>query len=69
MNADTKYVYMCQTDWNWELGEAMGGAEVYCSVDDLKQERKCVSSCGVVKVKVELVEVVEEGKGWENEEK
>lgn len=58
---------MCQTDWNWELGEAMGGTEIYCSEADCRQERKCVDSCGIVKVKVELVEVVHPGKPWEKE--
>lgn len=64
---EPKYGYMCQTDFNWELGEACGGTEVYCSVEDLKQERKCAQSCGIVKVKVELVEIVDKGTRWENE--
>jgi len=62
-----KYGYMCQTDWDWEIGEALGGTEVYCSVEDLRRERRCVESCGVVKVRVELVEVVNPGKGFKNE--
>ena len=72
MSEVSKIGYMCATDWYWELGEARGGTKVYCSVSDLKRERKCVSSCGIVKVKVELVEVVEvvdEGKGFGNETK
>ena len=69
MSEVSKIGYMCQTDWDWEFGEARGGTAVYCSEADLKRERKCVSSCGIVKVKVELVEVVEEGKGFGNETK
>jgi len=61
---EPKYGYMCTTDFNWEVGEALGGTTIYPSVEDLKHHRKCVEKCGVVKVEVKLVEVVEPGKGW-----
>jgi hypothetical protein len=61
---EVKTGYMCQTDWNWELGEALGGTTIYPTIEDLKTERKCTDSCGVVKVKIELIEVVEPGKEW-----
>lgn len=65
---EPRYGYMCLTDWNWELGEALGGTEVYCSINDLKQERKCVEQCGIVKVKIEMAEVVEPGsRDWRSE--
>jgi hypothetical protein len=56
--------YMCQVDYDWELGEALGGTEVYCSVEDLKKERKCVKNCGIVKVKVTLEECVQKEVPW-----
>lgn len=64
----TKYGYMCQTDWNWELGEARGGTEIYASVEDCKRSRRCVEQCGIVKVKIDLVEVVESGKGFSSKD-
>lgn len=66
---DSKVGYMCQTDWDWEIGEALGGTKIYSSANDLKRERKCVENCGIVKVKVELIEVVDEGKGFSSEKK
>lgn len=68
MSKKSKVGYMCQTDFDWELGEARGGTEVYCSVTDLKRKRKCVEQCGIVKVKVSLVEVVDPGTGWGKKE-
>ena len=52
--------YMCGVDWQHELGHAMGGNVVYPSVEDLKANRKCVRSCGIVKVEVKLVEWVQD---------
>lgn len=64
----SKYGYMCQVDWNWELGEARGGTEIYASIEDCKRKRECVKNCGIVKVKIELVEVVEPGKRFGDEQ-
>ena len=66
--ADPRYGYMCQTDFDWELGEALGGTDVYASVKDIKRSRTCVANCGIVKVKIEFVEVVEPGTGFGQEE-
>jgi len=60
-----KIGYMCAIAWDWELGEACGGTKVYCSMEDLKREHKCVSSCGIVKVKVELIEIIDEGRDFD----
>lgn len=55
-------LYMCKTDFDYELGNATGGVEVYSSLCDLRRSRPCVyegdEQCGIVKVRVELVEVV-----------
>jgi len=52
--------YMCKTDYEVELGGRSGGNVVYPSISDLKEHRKCVEECGIVKVAVSLVEVVQE---------
>lgn len=60
---NVRYGYMCRTDWDHEIGEgnAAGGTRVYESIEDLKSDRSCVTNCGIVKVKVELTEVIEIG--------
>ncbi len=49
-----KIGYMCKTDYEYELENASGGAEIYSSVNDLKKHRKCWSDCGIVKVEIIL---------------
>lgn len=50
-------LYMCGVDWRHELGEAAGGTPMYASKEDLVRCRKCVSSCGVVRLKVTAEEI------------
>lgn len=50
--------YMCQIDFDEELGHAMDGTKVYSSIDDLKDDHKCWRGCGIVKVNVTYVETV-----------
>ena len=52
--------FMCGIDFQHELGEASGGNVVYPSLKDAETNLPCHKSCGVVKVKVELVEWVKE---------
>lgn len=54
--------YMCMVDWGCELGCAAGGNKVYASVEDLKESRACVEGCGIVKVRVQFLEVIDAGK-------
>jgi hypothetical protein len=62
---EPKFGYMCKTEYDWEVGEALGASRIYCSVDDLKNNRKCVENCGIVKVKIEMVEIVQpENRNW-----
>ena len=68
MSKKAKYGYMCTTNWDWELGEALGGTAIYPSVDDLKRECKCVTHCGITKVKISFVKMVDPGKGFKSEE-
>ena len=58
---EPRYGYMCSIDWNWELGEALGGSTIYPSLKDLKDNHD-VEHCGVVKVKIVLEEVIEKGR-------
>lgn len=56
--AKTKTAYMCAVDFDWELGEAMGGVRLYPSKEDCLANRACVEACGMVKVKVTLDKVI-----------
>jgi len=51
--------YMCKVDFECELGFAEGGNTVYPSVENLKERRKCTPQCGIVKVAVRCLEVVQ----------
>jgi hypothetical protein len=53
--------YMDRVDFGFELGMATGGNRVYASVEDLKERSRCVASCGIVKVRVQFLELVEPG--------
>ena len=44
--------YMCAVDFDWELGEALGGVTIYPSKKDCLDKRPCSKVCGMVKVKV-----------------
>ena len=60
--------YMCLTDFECELGMASGGNTVHPSIEDLKKRRTCVSSCGIVEVKVSFSRIIEPGKEWSADE-
>ena len=45
-----KVFYMDATDFEWELGEALGPTDTYSSLEDLLKRRKCSQTCGVVKI-------------------
>lgn len=59
---DGDYVigYMCLTDFECELGGAVGGVTVHSSVEDLRRFRGCVSECGIVEVEVRARRIVQE---------
>jgi hypothetical protein len=57
-------LFMCKTDFEYELGEAAGGNTVFPSLEDAKANLKCWQQCGIVEVKVEFVKTVEKGTGW-----
>lgn len=57
----TVKAYMCQIDWECELGEAHPCTALYPSVETLKEQRKCVQGCGIVEVEITLSKVVDVG--------
>lgn len=54
--AESKECYMDLTHWQ----ELLNGhyTEIYSSLEELKDDLACWDQCGVVKLKVEVVEVV-----------
>jgi len=58
----SRFGYMCQVDFTHELGDVEN--TVYPSVKSLEKARKCVKQCGIVKVKIEKVELVKNGQRW-----
>lgn len=53
--------YMCLVDWKYEAPANYAGNHIYYSLDSVRKLRGCTDQCGIVKVKVSFVEVVEEG--------
>jgi len=54
--------YMCKIDYDYELGNALGGTKVYSSIEDLVENHECADDeCGIVEVKVDLSEIIKEG--------
>lgn len=53
--------FMCKVDFDHELGAAADGVPVYPSLGSLKHQRPCVAECGVVRVRVVLDAIVEDG--------
>lgn len=51
--------YMCKVDFDIELDSVSNGTKVFASIEDLRRNYTCTDQCGIVKVKVELIEVVQ----------
>lgn len=72
--------YADATDFYYEMGAALGGNRVFPSVEDLLEHETCAKHCGVVKVKISLIEdvikcnhsgdgkTIQEWKEWEKTE-
>ena len=52
--------YMDKTDFDYELGNFVSGNKIYPSEKALRQDRKCIDECGIVKVKVSFVETIQD---------
>ena len=69
--------YMDKTDFDYEVGEARGGNNIYPSMQDTKRCQPCSENCGIVKVEVKYLETVhpegydrgKSAKEWEDYEK
>ena len=59
-------LYMCSTDFDFELGNAAGGTKLYASLEDLKENSPCTTCakedypCGIYEVEVRLVKIIQE---------
>lgn len=62
----TKKVYLCATDWTWEVGEEMANPNVvvYPSVESLKKHRKCWETCGIVEIEMVETKTITKAKRW-----
>lgn len=58
MKENSRIGYMCATDFDFEVGEAPGGIQIYRSKEDALAHRSCIRSCGLVKVKIMLEKVI-----------
>ena len=64
---ETKTVYCCGVDWQYEIGEASdieGSMPFYSSVEELKEKAPCWQSCGIVRLELSFKEWVETQKPW-----
>lgn len=52
--------YMDKVDFDHELGDNPNGNEVFPTIDAVLRNRKCSRICGIVKVEVTLLEVVQD---------
>ena len=59
--------YMDGTDFDEELGEALGGNKVYPDLKDCMDNNECVDECGVIKVEIRAIEVIYERNELKNE--
>lgn len=56
-------VYICKTDYEYHIPDDIQGITVYFSEKSIREERKCVKSCGIVKMKLTFESVVQKGSG------
>lgn len=52
--------YMDKVDFDHEIGNALGGNQLFADIEDLKKHKGCCRQCGIVKVEVVLKEVIQE---------
>jgi hypothetical protein len=56
----TRVGFMDKVDFDEELSHAKGGNTVFASVKDLEYQKPCCKECGIVKVEVKCLEVIQE---------
>lgn len=52
----TRYGYMCKKEFEVYLEKGMTSTPIYASKKAITSHKACVKECGVVKVKVEVVD-------------
>jgi len=52
--------YMDKVDFECHMEHDCMPVSVYAEVDELRADRPCVESCGIIKVEVTMVEVIQE---------
>lgn len=57
-NKDIRIGYVCGVDFQHELGEA-NDVVIYSSIEALKTNRSCWTSCGIVKLEISVKSWVE----------
>lgn len=60
MNERVVTGFMCGVDFNYELGEALGGNTIYPTEADLIANKGCTDQCGIVEVEIRLKRVIKE---------
>lgn len=58
----SKTVYACGVDWQHEIGEAPdieGNMPLYSTIEELKKDRTCWKSCGIVELTLTLNKWIE----------
>jgi hypothetical protein len=60
IRVEARVGYMCEIDFDHELGAASDGSRVFPSVADLVREHAC-ADCGIVKVEVRLMRIIRKG--------
>lgn len=52
-------VFMCKVDWEYHLDDDPFGVQVFSRIDHCAIGRPCTIECGIVKVKMTFMEVVQ----------
>jgi hypothetical protein len=63
-------MYVCGVDWLYEIGEAAdieGKMPFYSSLEELKADRSCWDSCGIVEIQVDFSRWIEPQKLFSDE--
>jgi hypothetical protein len=58
--------YICNTGWDFELGEALS-VEVYSSIEALKEESKCWETCGITEIEIKFSKQISPSKRWKSD--
>jgi len=63
---ETRTLYVDMTDWAYDVGHAADGSRFYPSVKAIRKHSSCVHECGIGKVDINFLEVVQEPLSYED---